>query len=124
MKKLITLVAFIMVLMTAVLAFGENWIHEDIIHEAVINEIVINEIQLTDNENLGKEEEYTPNYVISIGDHGIEFHTDHHFGWITAIGDGFNTAKDWCCTAANDVATTVTTTAESAVSTVKGWFGI
>ena len=104
-------------------AIADTAISETIIGEDIIKEIVVNEIHLTGTKEELKTEK-VPNYVIEIGgDRFIDIHVNHHFDWITAIGDGvstgWNATRDFCVNAGE----TVADTAVNAYNTTVNWIG-
>lgn len=118
------LVIGMMVAMIVVgVAIADTTVPETIICENYLEETILDETLL----NKAKEElknEKVPNYVIEIGgDHFIDIRVNHHFDWITAIGDGVNTGwtatKGFCVNAG----VTVADTAVNAYNTTVNWIG-
>ena len=104
-------------------AIADTTVPETIIGENYLEETILNETLLGETKKESKTEK-VPNYVIEIGrDHFIDIQVNHHFGWITAIGDGVSTGwtatRDFCVNAGE----TVADTAVNAYNTTVNWIG-
>ena len=121
MKKLFWVIMVVFVLTACASASGEA-LNEVVIKETIINETTINEI--VSDTNLVVKEEKIPNYVITIGgDKLIDIKVNRHFGWIEAIGNGVNVAKDFCVDAGNTIADTAVNAYEETVGFIRGILG-
>lgn len=117
-----TMVALIIVgVAIADTTIPETTICENYLEETILNETLLNEAK----EELKTEK--VPNYVIEIGgDRFIDIKVNHHFGWITAIGDGvstgWNATRDFCVNAGTTVANTTVNAYNATVNWIGGFF--